>query len=208
MFIYRAYNLCIHSQFPLAELRNSQGNADVTVHIGNCPESLSTKIDPKNCVLGILEGIAKVLIENGNKITLEPLPGVDETLLSPSVVNSCMAVILRQRGYLVLHASSVEINGKVVAFIGNSGAGKSTLAAAFDTLGYRVLTDDVMAVQLNSNSIQVIPAYPLIKLRSPSLAVLGYEISQSVAEIKTKFFHQLNHNFAATPLPLDKIYVL
>ena len=53
-----------------------------------------------------------------------------------------------QRKVLPLHGSAIAINGKAYAIIGDSGAGKSTLALAFLNRGYRLLTDDVIAVSL------------------------------------------------------------
>jgi hypothetical protein len=50
--------------------------------------------------------------------------------------------ILALRGYLVLHASAVEVGETVVAFAGPSGAGKTTTARALVDIGARPVSED------------------------------------------------------------------
>lgn len=170
---YYAYNLYIGSQIILPELPISNANRfDVIIKRGKVDLSEYQESTNRDCALGVLEGLAKVKIENGKTITIELLPGIDESCLSASIVNGCMAVILRQRSYFVLHASSVIIDGIVVAFVGNSGAGKSTLAAFFAEYGYEVLTDDIMAIRFQGDRCLVVPSYPQIKLRPNSVRAL------------------------------------
>jgi hypothetical protein len=96
-------------------------------------------------------------------------PGLSEGCPVPNSVKmvlggACMSAILRQRGTLALHAASVLIGGKVVCFVGSSRSGKSSLAAAFLYEGFRVLSDDLMAIQMNG--VPRSPAgFPCIFLR-------------------------------------------
>ena len=87
-----------------------------------------------------------------------------------------MGTILMQRKMLPLHGSAIEIDGKVYAIVGDSGAGKSTLASAFLKQGYKLVSDDVIAVSLSQeNSIPyVTPAYPQQKLWQESLNILEW----------------------------------
>ena len=151
MYVYKAYNLCIHSEIPLPELIPSQGNPDVIVRFGevdNIPEKILAQ---DNCLSGNLPDICKILFRAGEEIIIQPEPGIDEHKLRMSLPGSAMAVLLQQRGLLVLHASSVAINNQAVAFMGHSGWGKSTLATAFHTQGYDVLTDDVLPIKIEEN---------------------------------------------------------
>lgn len=50
------------------------------------------------------------------------------------------------QGQLVLHASAVQADGNVYAFVGESGAGKSTLAKALAVSGTIPVADDLLAV--------------------------------------------------------------
>jgi hypothetical protein len=89
-----------------------------------------------------------------------PIPNSVKMVLS----GPCMAAILRQRGMLALHASSVLIGDKAVCFLGSSQTGKSSLAASFLYEGYRVLSDDLVAIQTNGVPRNY-PGFPRIFLR-------------------------------------------
>jgi hypothetical protein len=52
------------------------------------------------------------------------------------------------QGRELLHASAVEVAGRAIAFFGGSGVGKTTLAARLVARGARLLTDDVLAVDM------------------------------------------------------------
>lgn len=91
-------------------------------------------------------GVATFRVE-GRELLMrsqEPERGLAQVLLEGFV----LALILQARHHLVLHASAVEIDGVVVAFIGQSNAGKSTLAAACCTAGALLVADDVLRVDV------------------------------------------------------------
>jgi hypothetical protein len=87
-------------------------------------------------------------IRNGQEIVVDPSPEVAPPMLRAVLLGKIMAYLLRQRGWLSLHASGVTIGGAGVLFLGRSGSGKSTTAAAFYSRGHAVITDDVAAVRL------------------------------------------------------------
>jgi hypothetical protein len=63
-----------------------------------------------------------------------------------------LAAVLR--GMEILHASAVEMAGQAVAFLGGSGVGKTTLAARIVARGARLVTDDVLAVDVANGSVR------------------------------------------------------
>lgn len=63
-----------------------------------------------------------------------------------------LAAVLR--GMDILHASSVALGGGAVAFLGSSGAGKTTLAGRIVARGARLVTDDVLALDLAGTSVR------------------------------------------------------
>jgi hypothetical protein len=210
MYIYTAYNLCIHSEIPLPELVISEGTPDVIVRLGNLNNILQETINRGDRILGELEGVGRLLIEEGRFITIEPNVGIEESRLSPYILGAGMSVILRQRGLLVLHASSVAINNQAVAFMGGSGWGKSTLAAAFHAQGNDVLTDDVMPIQLGKGHPIVIPAFPQFKLCPEVADSLGKD-RESLSPLfhkARKLSYKFTQGFQKTPLPLRRIYIL
>jgi hypothetical protein len=58
------------------------------------------------------------------------------------------------RGREILHASAVEMAGQAVAFLGSSGVGKTTLAARIVARGARLVTDDVLAVDVANGAVR------------------------------------------------------
>jgi hypothetical protein len=52
------------------------------------------------------------------------------------------------QGLELLHASAVEVDGRVVAFVARAGTGKTSVAAHAVALGGRLVTDDVLALEL------------------------------------------------------------
>jgi len=70
-----------------------------------------------------------------------------------------LGVLLRLRGTVCLHASAIVFEDRVIAFVGGEGAGKSTTAAAFSSSGYRVVTDDIVALTERDGRFRVLPGY-------------------------------------------------
>ncbi len=210
MYIYTAYQLNIHSEIPLRALTPGDGEADVFLTLANLKDPESCKSDGGHHFVGEVEGVATFAVLDGCKIMVDPLAGVDDGLLNTFIIGPIFAVLLRQRGFLVLHASSVVLNERAIAFLGNSGAGKSTLAQAFHSHGYSVLTDDVMVVQLGGDYPLALPGYPLIKLWPESASATGYSPDSLplIHGFSTKRSHQLTDGFGQTAFPLQRIYVL
>jgi hypothetical protein len=63
-----------------------------------------------------------------------------------------LAAVLR--GTDVLHASAVALHGCAVAFLGSSGAGKTTLASRIVARGARLVTDDVLAIDVAGATVR------------------------------------------------------
>ena len=53
----------------------------------------------------------------------------------------------------IIHASSVDINGKGVVILGNSGAGKSSLAIKLISMGAKLISDDQTHFKFKENKI-------------------------------------------------------
>ena len=178
MYTYYAYNLYIGSEIELPELAEVKGKPEVYIRVRDfCSLDVPSKATFSS-VVGEIPGVAKVLIQRGVDIFIDPFSQIHPSRLSPNLLGGCMAVILMQRGRLTLHASCVGIRGHAVAFLGHSGEGKSTLAAAFHAKGYPLITDDVLAVQNSHEGPMVVPSFARIKLWPASLAAVGPTLPQ------------------------------
>lgn len=217
MFTYSAYGLGIHSEIILPEFVPAEVGADVLIHLSpndRIPDESREK--PYYLRLGYEESIITIealgtfLVLGGHEITLIPARNVDLHLIQGYITGMIMSILLYQRGFLVLHASAIHVNGNVIAFLGAQGSGKSSLAAAFHLKSYDFVTDDVTAVEIKNHSAIVFPGFPQIKLSVESANALGTEIATLIPlnELEDKREYGLNGGFLKDPLPLNRIYVL
>lgn len=210
MYMYTAYNLCIHSEIALPELVQSEGLPDVTVRLAGLESDLDTECTSGNRLLVHLKGFCKFLVTDGREITIAPESGIEISDLGPSILGTAMSIVLEQRGLLVLHASSVAINGHAVAFMGGQRWGKSTMAKAFYSYGYPAITDDVLAVKIDQGRLLAIPGFPQFKLYPEAAEACGHD-STNLSPLfnnSLRLSCTFEQGFQETPLPLQCIYVL
>ncbi|SCC47664.1 aldolase [Bacillus wiedmannii] len=165
----------------------------------------------KNVVMIRIPDTAIFSIQEGKQIVVSPMKEACEDKIRLYILGTCMGALLIQRGILPLHGSAINIDGKVYAFVGDSGAGKSTLASAFLSKGYKILSDDVIAVTVSSDKTPiVIPSYPQQKLWAESLNAFGMGTASynPLFERETKYAVPVQSHFLSEPLPLAGIIEL
>lgn len=183
---YLAYGLVIETPWPMPELLPASDDdaVDVTVRVGTVdpwPSVGDDNVENHGCGFWVrgheachfIETGGAFLARNGREIIVDPIPEAEERLLRLSVLGPALGLALLQRGFFVLHASAVSIDGGAVAFLGSHGWGKSTLAAYLQTRGHVVLTDDVLVIRVEEDADVVIPSYGQIKLWPDAATELG-----------------------------------
>lgn len=80
------------------------------------------------------------------------------------LLGTVLAYWLERSGVLALHASAVVIEDQAVGLLASNGGGKSSLAAGLMQGGYRLLTDDVLAVSHRAGQLLGHPGYPSMRL--------------------------------------------
>jgi hypothetical protein len=88
----------------------------------------------------------------GDTVTWSVPAETDADVLRHLLLDHTLPLALSTRARLVLHASSVEMQGAVVGFMGPSGVGKSTLAAACQARGGAVIGDDCVILRGQAGS--------------------------------------------------------
>jgi hypothetical protein len=203
-----AYGLRIESELLLLPPVPDAGTPDILVRFGSLHQTVAEPAQGNQILIDLpLE--VRLLIRDGCEVTIDAPVGADRAVLRAYVLGAAMAFILRQRGALVLHASCVARGDTAIAFLGGSGWGKSTLASAFHRQGYRLITDDVMAIDLETPIPQVIPSFPEVKLLPDAMAAIGSEADElRLHSLSHKQIQRLEHRFALGPVPLKHLFVL
>ena len=221
---YRAYGLRMLSALALPELaldESAQESAAQTVVIrfGRVPSLIGESKAKNGCyyahdqqVIFAYPNVGRFQVRAGSEIVIDPVPGVEEAVLRLYVLGVAMAMLLHQRGHLVLHASAVSINGGAVLFLGGKGYGKSTMATVLHERGHPLISDDVVAISLSENNKPLVfSGFPQVKLWPEAVeAALGKE-----AEMLPRLYSKVQkrrHRPKGSPapdvLPLQTLFVL
>lgn len=97
-----------------------------------------------------------------------PLPLSQGLLAAEMAMNLQMA--LGQRRYLLLHASTVERDGRALLMTGLSGAGKSTLAALLAARGWRLMGDEFALLDPETGLVHAFPR--LVSLKNGAIRIV------------------------------------
>lgn len=218
---YVAYGLNIQSALSLPELTpaKSLAKCDVTVKFGNVAPPSHQCLIVDNCYYAgqdearfFWDIIGAFQVKSGAEITIDPTSGAEEQLLRLPLLGAILAILLHQRGLLVLHGSAIAFGDNAAVFVGIKGQGKSTLAAFLHARGHSLLTDDVVAVDADHIGNQnVIPGFPHLKLWPDAAASLMGDESKELPPLASgydKRARRIDDGFATRPVRLKKIYVL
>jgi HprK-related kinase A len=85
-----------------------------------------------------------------------------------------LQMALGQKRYLLLHASSVEKDGRALVMTGESGAGKSTLAALLGERGWRLMGDEFALLDFETGRLWPFPR--AISLKNKAISVMEGEV--------------------------------
>lgn len=220
-FLYKAFGLNISSDVRLPELCEvhlDKEQLDIEIKVSDLSQ-YSSALDKTPLMFVTLgkefyfkvPGASIFCVKNGNEILVSPFDDYDLDELRLYILGTCMGAILFQRKILPLHGSALSINGKAYAFIGDSGAGKSTLATSLARKGYKLLTDDVIAVTLSlANQPIVTPSYPQQKLWEESLHKFGMSNTSfnPIYKREKKFTVPIKSMFCEQELQLAGVFEL
>lgn len=186
-FRFRAHGLVIDSDVPLALPSGPEnGRADLVLRRG--PDRPVPADDPDGALLARVadrdDTAFYVIATDGDRTVLrypdlcefvgDPAlrevrvalaPGRDPGVIPVLAGGMLLALHLRLRGELVLHASAVRVGKRAVAFVGASGMGKSTIATVLCAAGHPLLTDDVLRAELGRDAVIVHPGSTETRLR-------------------------------------------
>lgn len=214
MHHYVAFGLSVHSEVPLPGFVSGSGKdlPHVSIKREHIPaDRWPAWNDDGLRLAGVARGVMHFRVIDGETIIVDPLPDGDQDYMKAIISGELFAALLRQRGLLVLHGSSVAHNGRAVGFVGYSGWGKSTLASAFVERGWRLLGDDLLVLDLNDPSTPMAtPGYPQLKL-APDVGPRffnEYDELPGAHSQTTKRLVARPEDFQREAVPLTDLYLL
>jgi hypothetical protein len=147
-----------------------------------------------------------------SRVTLIPAAHVPEDMLRLMLLGPIIGIVLHLRGWLVLHASAVEVTGGAIAILGDTGRGKSTTAAVLAAHGHRLVADDVVAIPPGAPDAPVttVPGFPQLKLWPDAATAVAGDADALPRLVATaeKRAQRVPEHFSAAPLPLRTVFVL
>ena len=201
----------------LAEAGGDGHQPDVHITLGEVPDHLSAatrsgsdwEFAPGEFLLR-LSGVMNVLVLAGSRIILQPDPACDPGDMVLFLLGTCFAILLQQRGRVVLHASAVAVGDRAMLFCGASGMGKSTMAAMLSERGYPLLNDDVCNLSPDADGIySVYPDGRMLKLWARSVDHLQWNAADN-ARVRhdAEKFYMAPAKVDLTPRPVGGVYML
>ncbi len=135
-------------------------------------------------------------------------PGANARLeaVQLDVLGRVLPAALHEMGSLCLHGSAVDVHGAAIAFLAPKHYGKSTLAQAMANAGSRVLSDDVVAVDVAPSPV-VRPGVASVRLWRDAAARVA-DVARALPDAFGKFAIAGAADAAPRRVPLDAVYVL
>lgn len=186
------------------------GEPDIAIVLGEVPAEIPgativtpfVQADGAGLARNTIPGVADYLIEHGKRITVDTAMDPDAPAIRLFLLGTVFGILCNQRGVLPLHACSVEVDGKAIAFAGASGAGKSTLAAAFHRRGFRLLSDDVTPIDISGDTVRFLPGLRRIRLWADSMQAAAWDPDEveRCRDGLEKFSRAFDSGFVSEPL--------
>lgn len=125
----------------------------------------------------------QVLFDSDGISPFKPLPLAQAFPMFEWALNSCVSS--RANRYLIIHSAVVEKDGQAAILPAPTGSGKSTLCAALVSKGWRLLSDELALVRLDSG--ELVPLPRPISLKNASIDIIrryapGAVFSREVAD--------------------------
>jgi hypothetical protein len=210
--------LAIRSEVPLPEVPSTTDVPDVIIRLGRVEKPPGNRDAERTYAVSSEEfrvfwrGVGTFSIRRGCEVIIDPDADTEEAILRLYILGPTLGILLQQRGYLVLHASAVRVNGVAVGFLGEKGWGKSTTAAALNARGHSLLADDVLGIRMDANRRPMIkPGLPQFKLWPDSAVASFGDDPKTLSRLHSRVEKRIRvatTGLWATPQPLRYLYVL
>lgn len=224
---YLLYGLCVQSEIPLPLTNSLEPSTPPDVRILYTPINVNVDdfADPGPTV-GLYEYstesvtlyhpmLGVVQVRNGSQILVNR-DDREETRLHSLLQGPAMAHILQQRGFGVLHATTIMIENRIICLVAPKGHGKSTTAAAATLIhNADLICDDITPISFDENNQPIVTARGqnnTLRLWPDTLEYLGIDptqLAQVHPDISKRYLRLPHHQHQAQEeFRLDAIVVL
>ena len=182
MFYYELYGLKVESNIEFIQLLPVEATTSKETAAKIIVEEGSELSRPSEEILA--EGNSFGTTENGiwfnnqaGKFVIETVDGtsymrctkcadVHVSVIRSFLLGNCLAIMLTQRGKIVIHGSTLVVNDKAILVCGGSGAGKSTISTGMIDNGAKLMADDVSVIDMDQDTGKMVafPGFPEQKL--------------------------------------------
>ncbi|MES3034160.1 MAG: hypothetical protein V4813_09210 [Gemmatimonadota bacterium] len=131
-------------------------------------------------------------------------PGVDRAAVALDLIGVVLPFVFHLDGAWCMHASAVQTEAGVIAFVATRGTGKSTLAAACLQSGDALVADDVLVLRERAGLVTVTPSGVPLRLRVETAQAVGAERGAMDGWGKVRVEGALSQR----EMPLHAIYLL
>jgi hypothetical protein len=117
----------------------------------------TTWVEPGRAIALRVRGVGRFDV-TPERVIVREVPGAREDLVRLFTRYHALGLVLRLRGFVVLHGAAVSLGGAAHVWVGASGAGKTTAAleaCASASGGARFLADEVVALELRGEAFVV-----------------------------------------------------
>ncbi len=155
----------------------------ITLELGTVPQRLADpvrdrpllQIDATGTALHRVPGVARYLVVKRAHVTIALEPGATLDRALDFLKGTPLALLCHQWGLVPLEAACVAFAGRALVLGGPAGCGKTTLAMALAGRGFKLMGDQLCALEARAGAAPVIwPAFPEVRAWRDSLDALDH----------------------------------
>jgi hypothetical protein len=210
---YSVFGVTLESDWELPDLGTGTGDVSARIARGRFPIPPAAgdglphwwADDERAFILDPSAG--SIRIAGGSEILVEPVEPIDWSVLNAWLLGPALAILLHQRGLLVLHSSVLARDSRAIAILGDCGAGKSTTAFLLCQRGWQLVADDQAVVGWQDGKPLVYPGRPILRMDRETKTWLEASSRRECGECGGKTFVRPSHA-AMEEIALSHLYVL
>lgn len=207
MYKYEVYGHVLESDFALPLREVTREKTDIFVRESTEDDLTKAPHNAESLIRGWFPEVANFSVQNGNEIRVFVLDKSRIGLITEYILGALLSIVMRQRGYLVLHAATLALGDSALILTGDSGWGKSTLSIIMNKIGFEFMGDDVAVVSLENKHCLVLPG--------PNIAKVSSQAANLISSNKIPKLHKYSNKFryvarleSTEPKVLRHVYAL